>query len=89
MGKYDNLLKEDVFKVFGEENVNKVIEFVTDKGKQREEFIEKLKTHDKKTIAVLVLCLLKNKIITDKSLKEYYHNEIGNEIRTGKYMPCC
>ena len=94
MGKYDNLLKEDVFKVFGEENVNKALEHctqTTDKTKYgyRDDFVKKLKEHDRFTTAELVLFLLKEKIITDKELEEYYDNELGNELRTGRYLPCC
>ena len=66
MGKYDNLLKEDVFKVFGEENVNKAIEVATTEGERREDFIKKLKKHDRYTTAILVLTLLREKIIIDK-----------------------
>ena len=89
MGKYDNLLKEDVFKVFGEENVNKVIEMVTREGEEREDFIKALKEHERYETAVLVLFLLNEKIVTDKELDDYYVNDIGNELRTGKYIPCC
>ena len=88
MGKYDNLLKEDVFKVFGEENVNKVIEIVTRKGKEREDFIKALKEHKRYETAVLILFLLKEEIIIDKELDDYYVNDIGNELRTGKHKPC-
>lgn len=94
MGKYDNLLKEDVFEVFGEENVNKALDVctqTTDKAKYyyRDDFVKKLKEHDRFTTAVLVLTLLKEKIIIDKELDDFYDNDLGNELRTGRYMPCC
>ena len=89
MGKYDNLMKEDVFKVFGEENVNKVIEIVTHEGKEREDFIKALKEHERYETAVLVLMLLKRKIVYNEELKKFYHNDISNELRTGTYLPCC
>ena len=89
MGKYDNLMKEDVFEVFGEENVNKVLEIVTYEGKDREDYIQRLKEHNRYTTAVLVLTLLKEKIIIDKELDDFYDNDIGNELRTGRYLPCC
>ena len=89
MGKYDNLMNEDVLEVFGEENVNKAIEVATTEGERRREFIEKLKQHDRYTTAVLVLTLLRKKIIINKELNDYYINDLGNELRTGKYLPCC
>ena len=93
MGKYDNLMKEDVFEVFGEENVNKALDYctqTTDKTKYyyRDDFVKKLKEHDRFTTAEFVLFLLKEKIITDKDLEEYYDNDLGNELRTGRYIPC-
>ena len=94
MGKYDNLLNEDVFEVFGEENVNKALEYctqTTDKTKYyyRDDFVKKLKEHDRFTTAELVLTLLKEEIINDKELKDFYNNDIGEELSTGRYLPCC
>ena len=88
MGKYDNLMNEDVFEVFGEENVNKALEVCT-RSYDREDFVKKLKKHDRYSTAVLVLTLLRRKIIVDKELKDYYNNDLGEELSTGRYLPCC
>ena len=89
MGKYDNLLKEDVFKVFGEENINKALNVCASSSKEKRlDFIKRLKQHDRYTTAVLVLTLLRKKIIIDKELNDYYINDLGNELRTGRYIPC-
>lgn len=88
MGKYDNLMNEDVFEVFGEENVNKALDVCT-RSYDREEFVKRLKNHERYSTAVLVFTLLKEKIIIDKELDDFYDNDIGNELRTGRYLPCC
>ncbi len=79
MAKYDNLLEQDLFELFGQEFLEKVIKdelgkYLTDKNREKIYSLYKINGNSGMK-ACLLLGIMQNYLINDKSLKEAYERQ--------------